>query len=138
VKCAACSDALTCTACFEGFTLSGGDCVPSCTGAEFQLAPNSPCLICNANCLTCDPAVPDGSKCLTCYKGTYLEAATNKCLSCHWSCETCSDDTNVCLTCKKELTLQGDSTCLLQCAPRPLQRRRPEHLQDMPEVLPDL
>jgi hypothetical protein len=117
VKCAACSDALTCTACFEGFTLSGGDCVPSCTGAEFQLAPNSPCLICNSNCLTCDPAVPDGSKCLTCYQGTYLEAATNKCLSCHWSCETCSDDTNVCLTCKKELTLQGDSTCLLQCAP---------------------
>jgi hypothetical protein len=116
-KCAACSaaGATTCTACFEGSTLVGNDCLPSCRDGEFQLSPTSPCLICNSNCLTCDATNPNGSNCLSCFKGTYL--AGNQCLPCHWSCESCTDGTDVCTSCKKELTLQGDNRCLVVCSP---------------------
>ncbi|KAL4502619.1 hypothetical protein ABPG73_014376 [Tetrahymena malaccensis] len=100
-SCKSCSnpvDSNSCLSCFDGYYLSG-----------------SQCLKCNSPCATC---VTNSSKCLTCQTGYQISQKNpNTCEpQCDSSCLTCSSNSNpnACLSCPEGRYLENN-----QCKPCP-------------------
>ncbi|XP_077988684.1 proprotein convertase subtilisin/kexin type 5-like isoform X2 [Glandiceps talaboti] len=86
---------------------------------------------CDYVCKTCNPRHPE--KCTSCFNGKYLseddcveselcpsgtfgDDASNECLNCHPTCETCNDKHHTsCITCETNYYLTDDSTCESEC-----------------------
>lgn len=141
----ACSDCfvdnapLSCTACEDGYFLSGFQCFPcggecqTCAGSAttclscgsglflkdngclikcdvgFFVGPGNVCLACAANCVQCLSL----TKCLSCAGGFFNNAGL--CQACSASCLTCAGAATTCASCAGGLLLQ-DGTCVASCS----------------------
>ena len=73
-----------CTACYEGFTLKGGFCIP-----------------CHEDCKTCIATDgEDEDQCITCNNPQMFALSSGSaCTCCHPSCQTCEDVSTTCTSC---------------------------------------
>jgi proprotein convertase subtilisin/kexin type 5 len=116
-----------CTACSDGFVLSGNDCTQGCPVGKY---------LDNGKCITCDSSCGDCSqlptRCIACPKGTYLKDTqcvaasgcpdgtyanpdTNTCAACNDVCKTCSTGAATdCVNCKDSLFRFGNQ-CMQNC-----------------------
>ena len=125
-----CNAGSTCTACAQGYTLSGGVCSACSLGSNcvacsstsattcvkcttgFYLDTSSACQSCTANCLACS----SGSFCSQAASGFFVSLAVDGSYSgvvgqCYSLCATCVDTSTFCLSCVSGYTLQG-SACI--------------------------
>ena len=141
----ACSDCtvdnspLDCTACEDGYYLSGSECkscsiqcktcnltaenclscdnntflkLGSCVGKcdlGYFLDTDLECKLCPNTCTQCTSL----SNCIYCKKGLYLD--TGACLLCSSACETCMENNTKCTSCLDPQLLQ-DNICVLTCS----------------------
>lgn len=108
-ECAACTSASVCSACRNGYELSGSTCV--CPTGNY-VAVNDYCEPCGTGCLDCN----DGdATCTSCDTGFYLVAGGDMdCGDCSADipkCTACSESTVLtCSTCSDNYELSSDST----------------------------
>ena len=112
--CSSCNINGSCTACLEGFSINGSECVIK--GEECAINKYGPeCKTCkeiDSNCKNCSKS----GFCLKCEKGYYLSGIdkNSKCIKCLSTCEEC-DSINKCTKCNDGLILNNGScgSCLL-------------------------
>ncbi|KCV68137.1 hypothetical protein H696_05399, partial [Fonticula alba] len=109
-----------CSACPEGKALHSGQCVPRCPAGMTADPAQRLCIPCPVpGCLRCGDTQWD--VCDACQPGDFLDAGTNRCLSCDPSCVDCSGSA-ACTTCRSNLVFLATesstpSLCGSTCAP---------------------
>lgn len=129
-NCAICPDAASCTSCKSGFVFLNGECVSSCP--DGYVAVNGVCQKCDADCKTCLPSNPNicdscpvgkilylGDCIDVCPSGTLqvVISGVKTCTPCSVNCLTCEDKVDNCTSCKGDLILMEDGTCVSNCPP---------------------
>ncbi|EGR34222.1 hypothetical protein IMG5_019870, partial [Ichthyophthirius multifiliis] len=142
--CETCNNSVNCEKCFIGYSLNiDGICIETpekCSSVDSQCPLGQfrsieypyECENCHDSCEKC--IGPSASECATCKGGLYL--SNGFCIQeqeevveveeeisqniCHFSCQTCSDQSENCLKCQEEMsyfikTTDGRMQCFLQC-----------------------
>ncbi|KAL4487641.1 hypothetical protein ABPG72_017430 [Tetrahymena utriculariae] len=122
------TDTNICTSCIKGYTLSGNTCQGTCDStcktcskpldstqctscnSGFYLNGNNvgSCTQCPQNCTSCT----SNSTCQSCNDGYVLLSGT--CQVCQSPCQNCQTDTNICTSCIRGYTLNGNK-CQAPC-----------------------
>ncbi|KCV67468.1 serine/threonine protein kinase [Fonticula alba] len=106
-----------CVACAAGWLRApSGECVRTCPEGTGLSAPGSGvCAACaDPGCAMCVTAQA-GAICQACRDGLQIDPSGKRCIQCHASCDTCSDDGPAgCLTCAPGL-LMHESACVAAC-----------------------
>lgn len=122
----------SCLSCYKGFFLEGVDCLPcddeKCVECEADrklctkcvvgyFVKDKQCQVCSENCYECDFR----GQCTSCVPGYGLSTATNTCIRCLDSCQSCHPTLpSKCLpTCPSTYYYPSPNTTTTQCLPCP-------------------